>query len=231
MLVCPTERKPLLVLHLLHNVHVVSALCFTKSVESAHRLCMLIQLFEKRYAEGRARGDGEEEENEKTAVTIAAEYSSDLNQAERNTILRRFKKGEIRLWVYWFYRFGLCLFILNNTILILIAIRSLICSDLIARGIDLDRVDTVISYDVPLYMKKYVHRVGRTARAGREGDAYTLVETQEARHFKEMLAKAGHAEKVKKRNVKEEVLAGMVEAYHVGQFFFFFLFSFSFFFF
>ncbi|RUO96675.1 P-loop containing nucleoside triphosphate hydrolase protein [Jimgerdemannia flammicorona] len=90
---------------------------------------------------------------------------------------------------------------------------SLICSDLIARGIDLDLVDTVISYDVPLYMKKYVHRVGRTARAGREGDAYTLVETQEARHFKEMLGKAGHLEKVKKVNVKEEVLGGLVEAY------------------
>ena len=44
---------------------------------------------------------------------------------------------------------------------------------------DLDRVDTVINYDVPVYMKKYVHRVGRTARAGRNGDAYSLVETQE----------------------------------------------------
>jgi ATP-dependent RNA helicase DDX51/DBP6 len=38
----------------------------------------------------------------------------------------------------------------------------------------------VISYDVPLYMKKYIHRVGRTARANREGVAFTLVEEQEA---------------------------------------------------
>ena len=59
----------------------------------------------------------------------------------------------------------------------------LICSDLIARGIDLDCVDAVINYDVPIYMKKYVHRVGRTARAGREGDAYSLVETQEVCHY------------------------------------------------
>jgi ATP-dependent RNA helicase DDX51/DBP6 len=44
---------------------------------------------------------------------------------------------------------------------------------------DFDRVDTVINYDIPVYMKKYVHRVGRTARAGHNGNAYSLVETQE----------------------------------------------------
>lgn len=56
---------------------------------------------------------------------------------------------------------------------------SLICSDLIARGIDLPSVTHVISYDAPVDMRKYVHRVGRTARAGREGTAWTLVEKQE----------------------------------------------------
>ena len=44
----------------------------------------------------------------------------------------------------------------------------------------------VISYDAPVDAAKYVHRVGRTARAGKEGDAWTLVEEQEARHFKKM---------------------------------------------
>ena len=39
----------------------------------------------------------------------------------------------------------------------------------------------MVSYDVPVDMRKYVHRVGRTARAGREGDAWTLVEQQEVR--------------------------------------------------
>jgi ATP-dependent RNA helicase DDX51/DBP6 len=57
--------------------------------------------------------------------------------------------------------------------------RSLICSDLIARGMDIHNVAHVVNYDVPLDIRKYVHRVGRTARAGRDGDAWTLVEEQE----------------------------------------------------
>lgn len=57
----------------------------------------------------------------------------------------------------------------------------LICSDLIARGIDLPQVSHVISYDIPSDMRKYVHRVGRTARAGKSGDAWSLVEDQEVR--------------------------------------------------
>ena len=55
----------------------------------------------------------------------------------------------------------------------------LVCSDLISRGIDISHVSHVVSYDTPVDMRKYVHRVGRTARAGRGGDAWTLVEEQE----------------------------------------------------
>ena len=57
----------------------------------------------------------------------------------------------------------------------------LVCSDLISRGIDISHVSHVVSYDVPVDFRKYVHRVGRTARAGRSGDAWTLVEEQEVR--------------------------------------------------
>ncbi|CAO3673449.1 unnamed protein product [Umbelopsis ramanniana] len=174
MIVCPSDQKPMLVLHLLYNLNVKAALCFTKSVESAHRLFMLITFFE------RARGKQDD------GKIVAAEYSSDLTQSARRSILKKFKQGEIRL---------------------------LICSDLIGRGIDLDAVDTVISYDVPLYMKKYIHRVGRTARAGREGDAYTLVEQQEARHFKEMLRKSGHLSDVKNLKIPRPTLEPFVDDY------------------
>lgn len=57
------------------------------------------------------------------------------------------------------------------------------CSDLIARGIDISHVSHVVSYDAPVDMRKYVHRVGRTARAGRHGEAWSLVEEQEVRHY------------------------------------------------
>ena len=54
-------------------------------------------------------------------------------------------------------------------------------------------------------MRKYVHRAGRTARAGRAGDCWTLVEEQEARHFKGMMREAGRASaEVKKVRVDVE---------------------------
>lgn len=44
---------------------------------------------------------------------------------------------------------------------------------------DISHVSHVVNYDAPIDIRKYVHRVGRTARAGREGDSWTLVEEQE----------------------------------------------------
>lgn len=84
---------------------------------------------------------------------------------------------------------------------------------MIGRGIDLDSVQFVISYDVPYYMDKYIHRVGRTARAGREGEAYTLVEMQEVRHFKEILRHAGHLNQVKALKIEKEKLKELVPDY------------------
>lgn len=54
--------------------------------------------------------------------------------------------------------------------------RVLVASDLVSRGIDLAGLDHVINYDVPTSVESYVHRVGRTARAGRPGRAWTFVE-------------------------------------------------------
>jgi len=57
----------------------------------------------------------------------------------------------------------------------------LISTDATSRGIDVTDIDCVVSYDVPRVFTTYVHRVGRTARAGRTGTAYTLLEKREVR--------------------------------------------------
>ena len=72
----------------------------------------------------------------------------DLSQAERNKIMGEFKAGNIAV---------------------------LVATDVAARGIDVDDVDAVFNYDVPLENEYYVHRIGRTGRAKRRGVAYTLV--------------------------------------------------------
>lgn len=172
MTICPTDKKPLMVIYLLHQMGIKSGLCFTKSVESTQRLQMLIEAYEALQPEDKR-------------ITVK-EYSSDLGPVQRKKMLKQFKDGQIDL---------------------------LICSDLIGRGIDLDSVQFVISYDVPYYMDKYIHRVGRTARAGREGEAYTLVEMQEARHFKEILRHAGHLSQVKSLKIEKEKLKELVPDY------------------
>ncbi|KAG5652764.1 hypothetical protein H0H81_003702 [Sphagnurus paluster] len=116
-------------------------------------------------------------------------YSSDLPASERKTILEKFKAQEIQI---------------------------LVCSDLISRGIDISHVSHVVSYDVPVDMRKYVHRVGRTARAGRTGDAWTLVEEQEARYFKGILRDADHLGKVKRLRVGEKELAPLMPDYETA---------------
>jgi ATP-dependent RNA helicase DDX51/DBP6 len=70
-------------------------------------------------------------------------------------------------------------------------LRILVASDLVARGIDLPDLDHVINYDMPTSVASYVHRVGRTARAGRAGHAWTLVTYAEAAWFWRQVAGEG----------------------------------------
>lgn len=51
----------------------------------------------------------------------------------------------------------------------------MICTDAMARGIDIPDVQCVVSYEMPPSTKIYVHRIGRTARAGKTGFAYTIL--------------------------------------------------------
>ncbi|CEG81192.1 hypothetical protein RMATCC62417_15419 [Rhizopus microsporus] len=81
MAIIPTEKKPLLVVYLLHRLGIKSGLCFTKSVESTERLKTLIDAYEAL-------------QPEEKRVRVK-EYSSELRPAERRTVLRQFKEGEI----------------------------------------------------------------------------------------------------------------------------------------
>lgn len=60
---------------------------------------------------------------------------------------------------------------------------SLICSDALARGIDIKNVDIVISYEPANQLTTYIHRIGRTARAGKSGSAITIITTEEYDNF------------------------------------------------
>ena len=86
----------------------------------------------------------------------------------------------------------------------------LLATDLASRGIDIKGVQTVINYDMPAQMEPYLHRVGRTARAGRQGRAVTLVGESDRRLLKAVL-KRTPPEQVKHRLVPPEVVQQLGE--------------------
>lgn len=72
-------------------------------------------------------------------------------------------------------------------------LRILVASDLVARGIDLSNLDHVINYDLPTSVASYVHRVGRTARADRDGKSWTFFTKTEAGWFWTAVAGKGES--------------------------------------
>ena len=89
----------------------------------------------------------------------SGEMHSDLDQAERDEIMFKFKSGQIDV---------------------------LVATDILSRGIDIDDIAMVINYDVPHDAEDYVHRIGRTARADRDGVAITLVNEDDMYAFHEI---------------------------------------------
>ncbi|NXF87050.1 DDX51 helicase, partial [Eubucco bourcierii] len=114
-----------------------------------------------------------------------AEFSSRLSPSERQRTMKEFEQGKIQL---------------------------LISTDATARGIDVKEVNYVINYDVPQYIRTYVHRVGRTARAGKGGVAFSLVLRIQERRFLRMLRDAG-VQDIQRQSVKGNSLKPLVQQY------------------
>jgi ATP-dependent RNA helicase DDX51/DBP6 len=91
-------------------------------------------------------------------------------------------------------------------------IDILLCTDAVARGIDLDNVDCVVLYDPPTYFKNYVHRIGRTARAGKPGTAITLVQNKQLRRFKDTMWSGG-IDNMEEKTVDDDDLSVYEERY------------------
>jgi ATP-dependent RNA helicase RhlE len=80
-------------------------------------------------------------------------------------------------------------------------LRVLVATDIAARGIDIDQLPHVVNYDLPNVPEDYVHRIGRTGRAGATGEAISLVCVDEHEFL-------GDIERLLKRQIPQEVIAG-----------------------
>ncbi len=107
-----------------------------------------------------------------------------LDQTQRDRVMKRFKSE---------------------------AVRVLIATDVAARGLDIDHLALVVNYEAPTTPEVYVHRIGRTGRAGREGVAVTLVEPSQIRIIKNLERAAGGVIKVLPVPTAETLRAARIE--------------------
>ncbi|HEY8312612.1 MAG TPA: DEAD/DEAH box helicase [Candidatus Baltobacteraceae bacterium] len=128
------ERKTDLLVELLKDNAIYSAIAFTRTKARANRLAAAL-----------AKHD-----------VPAERIHGDRSQAQRVQALEGFKRGKFRV---------------------------LVATDIAARGIDVAELGHVVNYDVPMVPEDYVHRIGRTARAHRSGDAITFVSAEEESLF------------------------------------------------
>ncbi|CAF0885392.1 unnamed protein product [Brachionus calyciflorus] len=120
------------------------------------------------------------------------EYSSALHSARRKRIQSKFLDGKLDV---------------------------LVCSDVMARGMDLENVDYVLMYDAPKHLSSYIHKAGRTARAGRSGTVITFLEHREVYFFKKMVESIGsehngeNKHKVKEIKIQKSSFKNLMEDY------------------
>ncbi len=105
----------------------------------------------------------------------AMPFHGDKSQGARTEALTRFKAGNLRV---------------------------LVATDLAARGIDIKFLPHVVNFELPRSPKDYIHRIGRTGRAGSEGEAISLISEEDMHHFKVIQKKMGrHVELIDSQNL------------------------------
>jgi ATP-dependent RNA helicase DeaD len=107
----------------------------------------------------------------------AAALHGGLSQEQRDRVMKRFRDGSVEL---------------------------LVATDVAARGLDIESVSHVVNYDVPSSPDAYVHRIGRTGRAGRGGVAITFAEPREQRYL-------GNIERLTKQKIEMERLPTIID--------------------
>ena len=114
----------------------------------------------------------------KNSIQAAAMHSK-KSQGARTSALQQFKSGKLRV---------------------------LVATDLASRGIDIEQLPYVVNYDLPRSPKDYIHRIGRTGRAGATGEAVSLITPEDQHHFKIIQKKMG--KQVEMRESEEIDLKG-----------------------
>lgn len=131
------DNKQKLLIHLLKNAEIVSALVFTRTKHGADKVVKELV----------------------RAGIAAAAIHGNKSQGARQTALQNFKSGEIRV---------------------------LVATDIAARGIDIDELSHVFNYDLPNIPETYVHRIGRTGRAGLGGIAIAFCNIEEKEYLNDI---------------------------------------------
>ncbi|WP_449282609.1 DEAD/DEAH box helicase [Leucobacter sp.] len=130
---------------------------YTQKLDALTRI-LEVEEFDGMIVFTRTRGDSEQvAEKLRARGYSAAAINGDIQQAQRERTVQALKDGKLDI---------------------------LVATDVAARGLDVERISHVINYDLPIDTESYVHRIGRTGRAGRTGDAISFVTPREQRLLK-----------------------------------------------
>lgn len=133
--------------------------------EDAHKIELIKNIFKKDlpkraivFASSKVKVKQLADRLKKEGLNVS-EMHSDLTQEERNKVMLDLKNGHLNI---------------------------LVATDIIARGIDVNDIQVIINYDVPHDAEDYIHRIGRTARAGKQGKAITIISATDKFYFKKI---------------------------------------------